>query len=78
MPSEKEKIGKKYFLGKLWPGQVYLANDIQEGKQLTIFILSCQHFLISNINISSATMVPWFTTHSKYNYIIGITWDTFK
>lgn len=59
MPSTKEKIGKNYFLGKLLPGQVYLAKYIQEGKQLTIvFILSCQHFLISNINISSATIVP--------------------
>lgn len=55
---QKRKQEKNIFLGKLWPGQVYLANYIQEGKQLTIFILSCQHFLISNINISSATMVP--------------------
>lgn len=57
MLTTKQEIGESHLIVKPWPRQIYLTNYMPERKQLpVVFILSCQHFLICNINTSFATI----------------------
>lgn len=72
MPMTKQGIGNSHFLDKSGPRQVYWADCMPEGKQLTtVFILLNQHFLITNMSTSFST-ISTFICYKQQMKIISL------